>query len=566
MITIALHPAQPLPTAPRPEAPTRAQHLRRLLWPAIALLAALAVALPLLAVAWGAAHTPTPIWHHLAETVLAEFVLNSVALAFGVGLLAGVVGVGCAWLVAMHRFPGHGLLEVALLLPLAMPAYILAYVYADTLDVTGPVQSLLRASFGWRPHDYWFPQIRSLPGAALMLALTLYPYVYLLCRAAFLEQSACQFESARLFGTSPGKLFLRIGLPVARPALAAGVALAVMETLADFATVQHFAVRTFTTGIYDTWFQHADRIAACQLALCLLGVVALAVALERLGRGGRRYHQPGMRCHAPETTRLEGAKGWLASLCCAAPVLLGFAVPALLLAGHAVGQGDRLLGRQFLPYAWNSLWLAGAAALLAVLVATAIAHGGRQVPGPLVRNAGRVAALGYAVPGSVIAVGVLVPLGAFDNALDAWLRAHLGISSGLLLSGSFAALLYAYVVRFLAVALSTVEAGLSRIEPVLEDAARLSGSGPRRVLREINLPLMRRSLLVACVLVFVDTMKELPATMIVRPFDLDTLAIRVYQLASDERLAEASTAALAIMLAGLLPVAWLTRMMRRPAP
>jgi iron(III) transport system permease protein len=533
------------------------------LWPAIALAAAGAVALPLLAVAIAAARPLTPIWHHLAETVLAEFVLNSVALALGVGLLAGSIGVATAWLVAMHRFPGHAALEVALLLPLAMPAYILAYVYADTLDVAGPLQSFLRASFGWRPGDYWFPEVRSLPGAILMLALALYPYVYLLCRAAFLEQSACQFESARLLGAGPGRLFLRIGLPVARPALAAGVGLAVMETLADFATVQHFAVRTFTTGIYDTWFQHADRIAACQLAVCLMGVVALALGLERLARGGRRYHHASVRCHLPETTRLAGVGGALATLACALPVLLGFAIPTLLLARHAITGGDPLLGRSFLPFAWNSIWLAAAAATLALLVAGAIALGGRMVPGPLVRNAGRVAALGYAVPGSVIAVGVLVPLGAFDNALDSWMRRHLGIGTGLLLSGTFAALLYAYVVRFLAVALSTVEAGLSRIEPTLEDAARLAGGGPRRVLREVSLPLMRRSLLAGFVLVFVDTMKELPATMIVRPFDMDTLAVRVHQLASDERLAEASTAALAILLAGLLPVAWLTRMMRQ---
>jgi iron(III) transport system permease protein len=534
-----------------------------LLWPAIALAAAGAVALPLVAVAVAAARPLSPVWHHLAETVLPAFVVNSLALAVGVGLLAGLVGVGTAWLVAMYRFPGRGVLEVALLLPLSMPAYILAYVYADALDVAGPVQGWIRASFGLRYGDYWFPEVRTLPGAILMLALALYPYVYLLCRAAFMEQSACQFESARLFGTRPGALFWRVGLPMARPALAAGIGLAVMEALADFATVEHFAVRTFTTGIYDAWFHHGDRFAASQLAVCLMGVVALALGAERFLRGGRRYHHSSVRCHAPEETKLSGLSGWLAAAACAAPVLFGFLAPAAILAAHALTRGDPLFGRHFLPYAWNSLWLAGAAALLCVTVATAIAYGGRLVPSPAVRNAGRVAALGYAVPGSVIAVGVLVPLGAFDNALDGWMRSHLGLATGLLLSGSFAALLYAYVVRFLAVALSTVEAGLSRIEPALEDAGRLGGGGPRTVLARISLPLMRRSLLAASVLVFVDTMKELPATLIVRPFDLDTLAVRVHNLASDERLAEASTAALAIVLAGLLPIAWLTRMMQR---
>jgi iron(III) transport system permease protein len=535
----------------------------RLLWPAAALAAAIAVALPLVAVAVAAARPLSPVWHHLAETVLEAFVVNSLVLAFGVAALAGGIGLGTAWLVAMYRFPGRGLLEVALLLPLAVPAYILGYVYAETLDVAGPVQGFIRASLGLRYGEYWFPEIRTLPGALMVLALANYPYVYLLCRAAFMEQSACQFESARLLGTGPFGLFWRVGLPVARPALAAGVGLAVMETLADFGTVQHFAVRTFTTGIYDAWFHHGDRFAASQLAVCLMAVVALALALERLGRGGRRYHHASVRCHAPEETRLAGVRGLAATLACMLPVAFGFLVPGLILARLALFHGDPLFGRAFLPFAWNALWLSASAALLAVLVATVIACGGRLAPSLLVRWSGRVAALGYAVPGSVIAVGVLVPLAAFDNAVDAFLRRHLGISTGLLLSGSFFALLYAYVVRFLAVALSTVEAGLSRVEPVLEDAARLSGSGPNRMLRQITLPLTRRSLLAAAVLVFVDTMKELPATMIVRPFDLDTLAVRVYNLASDERLAQASTAALSIVIAGLLPVAWLTRMMRR---
>jgi iron(III) transport system permease protein len=552
-----------LPTLGSAHAARRRGLPRGLPLPAIALAAAAAVALPIVAVLVAAARPPSPVWHHMAETVLPAFVVNSLLLGAGVGLLAGLIGVATAWLVAMYRFPGRALLELALLLPLAMPAYILAYVYAEALDVAGPVQSAIRAVLGLRYGEYWFPEIRSVPGAVLVLALALYPYVYLPCRAAFMEQSACQFESARLLGTAPLALFWRVGLPVARPALAAGVGLAVMETLADFATVQHFAVRTFTTGIYDAWFHHGDRFAASQLAVCLMGVVALALAAERGMRGGRRYHHASVRCHAPEETRLAGLRGAAATLLCAAPIGLGFLLPAAILAGHAISHGDPRFPASFLPYAWNSVWLASAAALLCVLVATAIAYGGRLAPSRPVRGAGRVAALGYAVPGSVIAAGVLVPLGAFDNALDAAMRRTLGIATGLLLSGTFAALLYAYVVRFLAVALSTVEAGLSRIEPALEDAARLGGAGPRTVLARISLPMLRRSILVAFVLVFVDTMKELPATLIVRPFDLDTLAVRVHNLASDERLAEASTAALAIVIVGLLPVALLTRMMRR---
>lgn len=537
--------------------------VRGMAWPAIALGAATCVALPLLAVAVGAARPPSPVWHHMAETVLAAFVVNSALMAVGVGLLAGAIGVGAAWLVTMYRFPLRAVLEVALLLPAAVPAYILAYVYADALDVSGPVQSWIRAQFGLHYGQYWFPEVRTLPGAVLMLGLALYPYVYLLCRASFLEQSPGQVDAARLCGTGPLALFWRLGLPMARPALAAGLGLVVMETLADFGTVEHFAVRSFTTGIYDAWFHHGDRFAACQLAMCLLAVVALVLAAERGLRGRRRYESAAAPGRGPHQTLLSGARGWWATAACALPVLFGFLIPGALLLTAAATRGDPLLGPQFVPFAWNTLWLAGAAALLCVAVAMAIGFGGRLAPSALVRGAGRLASLGYAVPGSVIAVGVLVPLGAFDNLVDGWMRGRFGISTGLLLSGSFAALLYAYVVRFLAVALGTVESGLSRIEPVLEEAARVHGSQPRAVLAQIDMPMMRRSLLAAAVLVFVDTMKELPATLIVRPFDLDTLAVRVHNLASDERLAEASTAALAIVLAGLLPMAWLTRMMRR---
>jgi iron(III) transport system permease protein len=530
-------------------------------WTVAALVAALAVAAPLLAVLAGAIAPAGPVWRQMAETVLAEFIVNSVLLASGTAAIAIVIGAGTAWLVTMHAFPGRGLFEVALLLPLAMPAYLIGYVYTDLLDVMGPVQAALRSTFGWRFGDYWFPEIRTLPGAILMFGLVLYPYVYLLCRAAFLEQSVCLTEVARTLGCSRLSMIRRVALPLARPAIAAGAALAVMEALADFGTVQHFAVRSFTTGIYQAWFHMGDRTAAQQLAACLMGVVATLLLLERAARGPRRFFNTSTKHQALVCEKLTGAAAAGAALACALPIVFGFALPALRLVLLAAEGGDT--AARVLPYATHSVTLAGLAATAAVAVAVIMAYGARLRRTSLMRGALTVASLGYAVPGSVIAVGVLVPFGLFDNALDAWMRARFGVSTGLLLSGTIAALVFAYVVRFLAVALSTVEAGLARIRPSVEDAARVLGRGPGGTLVAVHAPLIRGSLLSAALLVFVDTMKELPATLIVRPFDFDTLAVRVYNLASDEKLAQASTAALVIVAAGLVPVMILARAMRR---
>jgi len=350
---------------------------------------------------------------------------------------------------------------------------------------------------------------------------------------------------------------------MARPALAAGVALVLMEVLADFGTVQHFAVRTFTTGIYEAWFGQGDRPAAAQLAACLMGVVAMLLLLERLSRGGRRFHPTTTRHPPLRPVVLRGWKEIAAILACGAPVMLGFVIPAGTLLALMMQAGDPLDARQTLPFALNSLTLAGVTCALAVALAAVLAWAARMHPSPLRSAANRVAALGYALPGSVIAVGTLVPFGLFDNALDAWMRERFGISTGLLLSGTMAALVFAYLVRFLAVGLSAVESGLARLKPSLTAAARVLVRTPGQAVREVELPLARGALLTAAVLVFVDTMKELPATLIVRPFDLDTLAVRIYNLASDERLAEASTAALLIVVVGLLPVVALVRAMRR---
>ncbi|MDQ1078902.1 iron ABC transporter permease [Pseudoroseomonas cervicalis] len=560
-------PPAPL-SAPAPALPAPARR-RVPLWARAGWLVALLVALPVLAVLanaaaplWTGSGTGA-VWHHILRTNLLPYLGNSLQLGALVALMAGVTGIGCAWLVTACRFPGRRLLEAALLLPMAMPAYVCGYLYTWLLDAAGPVQSGIRDLTGLRWGQYWFPEIRSLPGAALMLAAVLYPYVYLLCRAAFLQQSSCLIEASRTLGLSLRQSFFRVALPLARPALAAGIGLVLMETLADFGTVDYFAVRTFTTGIYETWFGLGDRQAASQLAACLMGLVALLVVAEHASRGGRRYHATGTRQAPLRPTPLSGWKGWAAMLFCALPVLVGFVIPAGGLLHLMLDRGDAMDPANFLPFARNSLLLAGTTALLGVALAALLGWGVRLYPTPWSRLANRLAGLGYAVPGSVIAVGTLVPFGLLDNALDAWLRARFGMSSGLLLSGTMVALVFAYLVRFLAVGQGAVESGLARLRPSLFQAARVLGCGPGQAIARVEAPLARGALLTAAVLIFVDTMKELPATLIVRPFDLDTLAVRVHNLASDERLAEASTAALLIVAVGLVPVLVLLRAMRR---
>jgi iron(III) transport system permease protein len=551
--TAALPLAAPPPRARRPRAG----------WSRLALPLAGLVAAPLLAVLVSAAVPAGAVWHHIASTTLPEMLANSALLFLLVGLMTASAGALSAWLVTACRFPGRGVLEVALLLPMAMPAYVCGYAYTWLLDVAGPVQTTFRGVTGLRWGQYWFPEIRSLPGAALMLAMVLYPYVYLLCRNAFQQQSVCLLEASRTLGHSLGSCFLRLALPMARPAIIAGVALALMETLADFGTVQHFAVRTFTTGIYEAWFGLGDRGAASQLAACLMGLVALLLALEHASRGGRRFHPTTNRHPVLRPVPLHGWKAAGAFILCAMPVALGFLLPAGTLLALMLQVGDPLEPARFLPFARNSVVLAALAATAAVLLAGFLAWAARLHPQPPQRLAVRIAGLGYAIPGSVIAVGTLVPLGLFDNALDGWMRAQFGVSTGLLLSGGVLALVFAYLVRFLAVALSAVESGLGRVKPSLRQAARVLGASPAGAVWRVELPLARGSLFTAFLLVFVDTMKELPATLIVRPFDFDTLAVRVHGLAADERLAEASTAALLIVVTGLLPVLALTRAMRR---
>ena len=500
-------------------------------------------------------------WRHLASTVLPDYIANTLLLAALVGAGVIVIGAGCAWLTTMCRFPMARFFEWALLLPLATPAYVMAYVYTDFLQFAGPVQSALRAAAGWHAGEYWFPDVRTLGGAAFVLTFVLYPYVYLLARAAFLEQSSSALETARMLGHGPWRSFFRIALPLARPGIAAGTALCLMETLADYGAVAYFGVDTFSTGIFRAWFSLADPVAAAQLGALLLAGVVAVLAFERMARGRAAFHSISRKRASPYA--LGGARAIGAWLACAVPLAIGFAVPAALLVRLALQDEAAAFDARFVRLAWNSFALASAAAMLAIGCAMIIAYALRVRPGIVERVANRIGGLGYAMPGVVIAVGVMVPLTRVDQWLAGLLQTATGAPATLVLSGTVLALLYAYVVRFLAVALQTVDAGLAKIRRSMDEAARSLGAGPAATLALVHAPLLAPSLIAAVLLVFVDVMKELPATLALRPFDFDTLAVQTFNLAKDERLAEASIPALAIVAVGLIPVYLLARSMAR---
>ena len=548
-------PAKDVPSTPVQSLPQKV-FLSGLLngWTALVMVIAFLVATPVLFVVSNVFVDSGDIWEHLAQTVLWRYITNSLLLMIGVGCGVLVIGVGTAWLVTMCSFWGSRLFEWALLLPLAAPAYVLAYTYTDFLDYAGRVQTELRDLFGWNYGDYWFPNIRSIGGAIAMLILVLYPYVYLLARVAFLEQSGCTLEASRSLGCGPWRSFFTVALPLARPAIVAGLALVLMETLNDFGTVQYFGVETFTTGIYRTWFGLGERAGAAQLAAFLLLFILWLILLERWSRRQARYYQNTGIQRQMSSYQLGCLQTLGAWLSCFVPLFLGFLLPAGLLLEMTIENATITFDERFWGFARNSFILAVITAVLGVVIALIMAYGLRLRPKILMRFAVRIASMGYAVPGSVIAVGILIPIGRLDNAIDAWMRSTFGISTGLLLSGTIAALVFAYLVRFLAVSFSTVEASLGKIKPSLDDAARSLGQGPTSTLVKVHVPIMWGSLLTAAMLVFVDVMKELPATLIIRPFNFDTLAVRVYNLAADERLAEAAGAALAIVAVGIVPV------------
>ncbi len=530
------------------------------------ILLALLLSVPVVVIAAHVILGQSVVWQHLLATVLPGYLRNSLLLALLVGTGTVVIGVSCAWLTVLCEFPGRRWFSWMLLLPLALPAYIVAYAYAGMLDYAGPLQTALREGFAWQAGEYFFPSIRNLPGAALVLTLVLYPYVYLLARAAFVQQSASALNVARTLGLSPFKVFWRVGIPLARPAIIAGVTLVLMETLADYGTVKYFGVQTFTTGIFRTWFGMGDQVAAAQLAAVLLFMILILIMLERWSRGKRRFASSESRFEAISRYRPQLGGRLLAFAVCLLPLLLGFVLPALQLGYWTLSAGRGQFNQAFMVLLWNSFSLAGVTAILAVLLAVTLAFGARLNKAVLVQAATRVAGMGYAIPGTVIAVGVIIPFALLDNRLDSFLRAQFAISSGLLLSGTLVALVFAYLVRFLSVALQSMESGLSKISPAMDVSAAGLGCRPIAMLRRVHLPLLRGSMLTALLLVFVDVLKELPATLILRPFNFNTLAVRAYELAEDEMLVAAAPSALCIALVGLLPVILLSRsIQRKPA-
>ena len=529
-------------------------------WALGAGLVAVLVLLPIFAVVWIAATPTENIWPHMAATVLPRYLGNTFVLMAGVGALCACVGTGAAWLLTMYRFPFSRALDLALLLPLAIPAYIGAYALVGFLEYAGPVQGALRAAAGWTSaRDYWFPEIRSRWAAVVVLAAALYPYVYLLARAAFREQPGCSYEVARALGSGPWALFWRVGLPLARPAVAAGVALAAMETVNDYGTVSYFGVQTLTTGIFSVWLSGGNAGGAAQLSLVMLVVILALLWVERAGRRHMRFHQTSRSARPVVPVRLTGLRGWTATVLCAVPFGIGFVLPVGVMAGIALrNPGGWVLpglGRALA----NTLAVGGFAAGLTVAAALFLVYAVRMSRSGLARRVLPLTTMGYATPGAVLAVGLLIPLAALDQRVADLVLRLTGHDPGLMLTGTAAALVLAYGVRFFGLAQGSVDSAFGRVSPNLPMAARSLGRSARGALGSVYMPLMQRSVATALLVVFVDCVKELPATLLLRPFNYDTLATRVYEKASLENLRDAAPAALLVMLVGLAAVALLAR-------
>jgi iron(III) transport system permease protein len=528
-----------------------------------AVISALLLSLPMLVIAAGVLAPSSETWSHVVSTVLSDYVINSLRLVVGAGALALVIGMATAWLVTAHDFPGRRFFGWALILPLAVPAYIAAYTYAGMFDVTGPVQRVVRALVPSLADEFLYLNVMNISVVTLIFAFVLYPYVYLVARASFTRQSATLLEASRTLGRGPVGTFMRIALPLARPAMAAGVGLVAMEVLNDYGAVKYFGVSTFTTGIFRSWFGLGDLSSAIRLAAMLMLFVLALLALERTQRGravftgGQASERPLLR------SRLTGGHAAAAFLLCLTPFLLGFAIPVAQLGYWAFGTAGSTVNAGFVRLIGNTFLLAGGAALLCVALAVLLTYASRLNPRPWLRRVARLPVLGYSMPGAVIAVGVLVPFAWLDHRVDGVMRSAFGIPTGLLLSGTLVALVFAYAVRFMAVAFLPVESGFSRICGRVDDAARSLGATPSCALRKISLPLLRGTLLGAVILVFVDVLKELPLTLILRPFNFDTLATRAYQLATDELIAVSANYALVIIVAGVIPVILLNRVVSR---
>lgn len=524
-------------------------------WSVAAFLIAALVLMPVIAVAWLALNPTENIWPHLVNSVLPRYLTNTVLLTIGTGVMAAVMGTITAWLVGMYEFPGRKYLQWLLLLPLAVPAYIGAYALADFLDYAGPVQTTLRDWFGWQSaRDYWFPRIRSLEAAIIVLSAALYPYVYLLTRMAFNEQSGAAYEVARALGTGPFAMFRRVGLPLARPAIVAGAAIAMMEAVADYGVVSYFGVQTLNTGIFTTWLERRNAGGAAQLACMMLLVIMILALWERFSRRNARFHQSARQSRPIIRQRLQGGKGIAATLICCIPFAMGFVLPVGVILSYALAYPEGWLTPGLGLAIWHTVSLGGMAALLTVIMALIMVYGVRISGRPLPRLLLPVTTIGYAAPGAVLAVGILIPMAALDHRLaDIWL-ALTGTDPGLILTGSGAVIILAYTVRFFAIGQGAIDGAFARVPPTLSMAARSLGRNRSKVLRDVYMPLMRGSVASALLLVFVDCVKELPATLLLRPFNYETLATRVHEKASLEDLGNAAPAALIVMAVGIIAV------------
>ncbi len=518
------------------------------------------IGLPILAVAYLALFPEENAWPHLLSTVLPSYLKNTLMLMLGVGVLTFMLGTGAAWLISMYDFPGKKWLSWALLLPFAVPAYVIAYTYTDFLEYAGPIQSALRELFGWHSaRDYWFPEIRSMGGAILMMSLVLYPYVYMLARAAFLEQSISLYQVSRNLGATSFQFFYRVSLPIARPAIAVGLSLVLMETLNDFGTVDYFAVQTLTAGLYDTWLNMGNLGGAAQIALLMMAVVIFLITLERYSRRRQKQYQSRNQGSMIPSQKLYGTRAYLAFGAAFLPVLLGFLFPFILLSVYAIKYFDVSWHSQFIDYALNSFILATTAALVTLILGIVLSYSKRLNSNKLTQSLVSFSSLGYAVPGAVLAIGIIIPFAAVDNALDGLMREHFNFSTGLILSGTAFAIVFSYSVRFLAVSSGSVESSLAKVTPNMDMASRSLGHSYLSTLIRVHLPIIKRGALTGMLVVFVDCLKELPATLILRPFNFETLATQVYQFASDELLEQSALSALIIVAVGILPVVLLDK-------
>ncbi|MEC7762819.1 MAG: iron ABC transporter permease [Pseudomonadota bacterium] len=529
-------------------------------WAVGAVLIGLLVVGPILAVAWMAVNPAENVWPHLISTTLPRYFTNSVILALSVALLSAAVGTGAAWLIVMYRFPGSRWLEWLMLFPLAIPAYVGAYALVDFLEYSGPVQTGLRGLFGWEnARDYWFPEIRSMGAAIIVLTAALSPYVYLLTRTGLREQSGGVYEVARALGAGPFGRFWRVGLPLVRPAIAAGSAIVMMEAVSDFGTVDFFAVQTLTTGIFTTWLEMGNAGGAAQIAMVILGLVLVLVAFEKISRSKSRFYRLERQQRPVAPVRITGWRGWVATAACVLPFAVGFILPVGVLMWHALHNAEEWLSPGLFKALGHTVVVGGSASVVTVALALFLVYGVRLTGARLPRMVLPVSTMGYAAPGAVLAVGILIPLAAIDNRVADTIYGLTGFDPGLVLTGTAVAMVYAYCVRFFAIAQNAADAAMERVSPSLPMAARSLGRTAGGTLRAVYVPLIRGSVGTALLLVFVDCVKELPATLLLRPFNYNTLATRVYEKASLELIGQAAPAAILVILVGMVAVGFMAR-------